>query len=141
MTKKEKLEEKDRALRYLKNLLRPGDTIFTTLKHVSRSGMYRRIGVCVIRRNNPIDIAGPVSTVLDLKWCDDGSVGIGGCGTDMGFEIAHCLGYKVFPEGFTCIKDAGVTCPSADHSNPGKERFTKGSHHDSGGYAFHHRWM
>jgi hypothetical protein len=34
-------EEKERALKRLHELIKPGDTVYTSVKHVSRSGMSR----------------------------------------------------------------------------------------------------
>jgi hypothetical protein len=40
--------ERDRCIEDLRTLLKPGDTVHTVLRHVSRSGMFRRISPVII---------------------------------------------------------------------------------------------
>ena len=71
-----------------------GATIYTTLKHVSASGMSRRIS-CFIVLNGRIEcIDYKVSQVLGLReGCyKKGGVTVKGCGMDMGFWLVDALG-------------------------------------------------
>lgn len=133
-TKAEIKEAKETLLNWLK----PGDTIFTKLNHVSRSGMYRVIDLLVFRDNQLIWLSYNAAKLLE--GFDDRHEGCkaSGCGMDMGFHLVYNLGYQLFPDGYTC---PGKTCVSCDHSNsPYPERDGQ-IYHKDGGYAFNHRWL
>lgn len=155
MTAKE--TEKHEALETLRSLLRPGQTVYTILRHVSRSGMSRSISALLMEPDGPRDISHLVSRVLGSPLDrNNGGVKVGGCGMDMGFYLVYELSYSVFPSGFGCI---GKGCPSCDHFN-GDRDYTPhmdyqdriGSDgtpctchayhwHKSGGYALCHNWI
>ena len=71
-----------------------GATIYTTLKHVSASGMSRRIGCFVVLNGRIECINYQVADVLGLRYgmYKTGGVTGKGCGMDMGFWLAHALG-------------------------------------------------
>lgn len=125
------------AAEALRELLPPGATIHTTVKHVSRSGMQRSISCYVIRDNEPrwIDslICKAAGFTFDTKR---EAVKIGGCGMDMGFAIVYDVSATLYRGGFTCI---GERCPSNDHSN-GDRNYQPHQHAD-GGYALRQRWL
>ncbi len=133
MTTKYTKEEKQEAIKNLKKLIKPGDTVYTTLIHVSKSGMYRVIGLYVIKDNQPIWISGHAAKLLEGYDKKHEGCKASGCGMDMGFHLVHNLSYALFPDGFDCVGDK---CPSNDHANR-----VDTSHHSSGGYALHQRWM
>jgi hypothetical protein len=115
------------AIERLRQLLRPGDTIYTSLEHVSASGMSRRISLYVIRENEPIDITGNVGRACDYRRNDrDGGLIVGGAGMDMGFAVVYALGRTLWPAG----DGATVTGRNGD----------KGPETD-GGYLLKHRWL
>ena len=70
-----KQQEREEAVRELREILKPGDTVFVSLKHVSRSGMSRVIMPFIIRNNEPRYLgwtvakatAGKLGAAL-LKW-------------------------------------------------------------------------
>jgi hypothetical protein len=107
MTKKQIKEEDEKyAIETLKNLVKPGDTIYTILRHVSSSGMSRVIDVVLIQDNKPTNIAYSVSKALD--WPIDKNydgIKVGGCGMDMGFHLVYTLSRKLFKDDMTT--DAG----------------------------------
>ena len=114
--------EIDEAREWLRGPLKPGDTVYTVLRHVSRSGMSRVIDLYklyVTEEGKPgrLWISGHVATALDMKRHKrfDGVV-IGGCGMDMGFALVHALSYALYPDG----QDASGAKP---------------------GYAFKHEWL
>jgi hypothetical protein len=81
----------------LRDWIKPGATVYTVLKHVSKSGMSRRIKPLIIHPDGEImNISGIVSDVLEWRWHDDGSVIVGGCGMDMGFHLVYCLSSTLF---------------------------------------------
>jgi len=145
-TKKEKEEARERAIAELRDFIKPGDTVFTVLTHVSSSGMSRRIKVLAQdgRANrNPIrDISWLVADALGYKWNGEGSVVVGGCGMDMGFHVVYSLSRVLFADSFTCI---GEGCRSNDHTNDRDGSWSreknKGRKHSYGGYAITHSWL
>ena len=128
---------KSEAIERLRELVKPGDTIYTSLEHVSRSGMSRWIDAYIMIDNEPRRINRLVMYVFEQKiGRNHDGVYMGGCGMDMGFSLVYNLSYYLYPDGFTCT---GEKCPSNDHSN-GDRDYTP-HHHNSGGYALRHRWM
>jgi hypothetical protein len=164
MTKKEK--ERQESLSYLREHLRPGDTLHTLLTHVSRSGMQRRIKVKQLKDSEILDFSFHVSKVLNWSM-DERGIKVNGCGMDMGFQLIYSLSCQLYPKGFGCV---GENCPSNDHTNgdgdytphganqtlntalkpdlsepildPKKWGETIVNHwHHSGGYAIRQKWL
>lgn len=133
-----KAKERQEAIEKLKEWIKPGDTIYTTVKHVSRSGMMRVIDVHLIENNEPHWISYLVSKVLEWGFDEKKEgVRVSGCGMDMGFHLVYTLSSILFRDGFDCI---GEKCPSNDHVN--RVQAPNGIwHHSSGGYALKQRWM
>lgn len=139
--------ERDEAIAQLKAIIKPGDTVYTILDHVSSSGMSRAIRVVVPRvvaKDSPLssacvaenfrgDFLHPnysVGTALGLKhWKRNGhkqdALVIGGCGMDMGFQLVYELSQTLYggtadgTGGYQCLGKG--KCPSNYHVN----------HHDS----------
>jgi hypothetical protein len=136
MTKKQK--ERDEARARLLEMVKPGDTVHTVLRHVSRSGMSRSISAIIYdEEGNNYNIDYLVSQLLDCP-CDgkNGGVKMGGCGLDMGFALVHILSVFLWPNGHDCT---GENCPSNDHHN-GDRDYTP-HHHNDAGYALKQRWI
>lgn len=115
MTKQQK-DEQRAALVALREMLKAGDVVYTTLRHVSRSGMQRVIDVHIIKDGAPVWIGGRAARALGMRY-DDRRQGvvIGGCGSDMGFEIVYNLSWALWEKTpYQCL---GERCPSSDHSN------------------------
>lgn len=131
-------EQVERSRAYLLDTLKikPGDTVYTKVNHVSRSGMSRNIEAYVMRDNEPVNISTSAATLLESPIAKDGGVKMGGCGMDMGFALVYDLAYRLFLDGFVCI---GEKCPSNDHSNG--DRDYSPHMHTEGGYALKQRWM
>ncbi len=113
---------------FLLGLLKPGDRVYTISRHVSRSGMSRRISTIYIKDNTPLDISYRVARALEepLQYNQEG-IRVDGCGMDMGFELVYNLGRILFPEGF---KVEGI----------GRNGDTSGWDKD-GGYALTQLWL
>lgn len=121
------------------NHIKPGDTLYTTVTHVARSGMSRSIKVFVMEKNTPVDRSWAVARVCGYRVNQKhGGVTIGGCGMDMGFHLVYVLSRELFKDGFKCLGDK---CLSNDHSNPGREKYKKGMPHSDPGYALSQRWI
>lgn len=147
-TKKEQKEqERTEAIAKLRELLPPGSTVHTVVKHVSRSGMSRSIVPIIVWDGEPTDVSWLVARVLDAKVDQrNGGVKVGGCGMDMGFHLVSTLSYYLYPDGFGCIGENGrERCPSNDHSNGDRDYTPHGGKvqhwHRSGGYALRHKWL
>lgn len=104
--------------------------IYTQLEHVSQSGMFRRISVCIIKNNKPIWINGLVSklTGYDEDKRKDG-LRVSGCGMDMGFAVVYDFSSKVFPCGFKYRKNESHRNGDPAPRDP------------NGGYALKQRWL
>ena len=134
-------KERDEAITELRELLKPGDTVYTVLRHVSRSGMMRAISPMIIQDGGaPWEISHLVCPALERKFHQKhGGVKVHGCGMDMGFELIYTLSRTLFPDGFECI---GKGCPASDHVNPPQDRnYEPHLHPIDGGYALGHRWL
>lgn len=126
----------------LREMLPPGSTVKTILRHVSRSGMTRAI--------SPV-VDGEDVTYLVLRavpgWrfnSRHGGITQEGCGMDMGFNLVYTLSATLYPDGFDCVGEGtpdvwGSRCPSNDHSNG--DRNYQPHHHTSGGYALRQEWL
>jgi hypothetical protein len=123
--KNEIAENKERLLK----LLKPGDTVYCNLKHVSQSGMSRVISLHIIKDNRLQDISGLAAPLLE--GYDERHYGCkaGGCGMDMGFHLVYNLGRQLWPNGFPVA--AGYWR---------NEAYKEGQLED-GGYALKSEWM
>jgi len=144
MTKKEKDAQREEARERLLAMLKPGDTVYTVLRHVSASGMARWISPLITGEDGPYDLTYWVARLLDER-VDQKHYGVKvvGCGMDMGFHLVYNLSSVLFPAGFSCIGDGGEKwgsrCPACDHSN-GDRDYTPHQHKD-GGYALRQKWL
>lgn len=137
MTKAEKAEQVEYQNK-LREMLKPGDTLYTVLRSVSRSGMMRTLDVYAIRDNEPMRLTWWVAAATGLRYDKSReALAIQGCGTDVGFEAVYHLGRALWPNGHEC---AGERCHSNDHSNGDRDRTTPHLHQD-GGYALRQRWL
>jgi hypothetical protein len=124
--------EKAKELKWLHDHLKPGDTVYTILTHVSPSGMSRDIEVVLIKVGDdgqPYTLHPnyAVEVVLDLprsKRDHGDGVRVAGCGMDMGYHLVFMLGQALWPDG----------TPEPHGTRNGKPDRT-------GGYALRHRWL
>ena len=110
----------------LLTILKPGDTVFTVLRHVSKSGMLRRIDAYVFRNGEPVYLSGMIEALGVAKRATgykDGLV-MRGCGMDMGFALVYNLGRALWPDGTQKPHGTRNGKPDTD-----------------GGYALKHRWL
>lgn len=146
MTKAEAAAKRLEILTDLRARIPIGSTVYTVLRHVSRSGMQRRISVIIQSPEGPNNISwdmGHLDSIFRLTDQDGvRSLKVDGCGMDMGFEVVYNLGLVLYPDGVPCI---GEGCQSNDHNNPKPYGwglvFRPGELHEDGGYAFRQRWL
>ena len=92
---------KEEAIAKLKEAIKEGDTLYTQLKNVSKSGMTRHIAVRFLKDDYPYDYTYLASIALGWKLSDkyDG-IKVGGCGMDMGFHLIYSLSYALYGDGY-----------------------------------------
>lgn len=156
-------QEKTVAIAQLRDWITPGDTVYTILDHVSRSGLSRVIRVVVpiigpsasLMHRSPllreVEFRHPnhaVGLALGLRHArrnghqQDGLV-ISGGGMDMGFSLVYQLSSVLYGcgNGYACLGDG---CPSNVHVNARAHRVEDacgdGVFHTDG-YALRHRWL
>ena len=124
-------EQREEALTYLRKILKPGDTVQTVLRSVSKSGMYRRIDLYTIKDGQMVYLSGYAGRVLGInRHPNKQGLGVSGCGMDMGFHLVYSLSHALFPKGFKTTK-------KTIHRNGTKN----GERDNDGGYALHHEWI
>lgn len=130
--------ERETARKELLEILKPRDTVYCILRHVSRSGMQREISLFTEGMRN---IDWYAARVLDMRRGKRDGLVVGGCGMDMGFHLVYNLSRALFPNGYTCTgRDSHPNmCPSNDHNN-GDRNYEPHNHAD-GGYALRSRWI
>lgn len=138
----------EESIKSLRETVKPGDTLTTVLRSVSRSNMSRTLDVFKQEpgdkdwggRDNNVRtwyLTFHVARVLGLSRPKGGdALRVDGCGMDMGFHVVYELSRHLWPHGFDCI---GEGCPSNAHSNGESRR--KGKRHHDGGYAIRQRWL
>ena len=122
---KRPMTEKDEAIYALRKLLKPRDTVFTVLRHVSVSGMFRRIDLYAVKKNRLVYLSCYASKALGvaLDKHKDG-LRVTGCGMDMGFHLVYNLGATLWPKGT-------AKPHSTRNGEPDKD----------GGYALKQEWI
>ena len=119
-----KTEQKE-SLAHLRELLYPGEVIYTQCQHVSKSGMTRWLDLYVMKNNQPHRITWDVCAAAGYTFCNRrGQLKIEGCGMDMGFSAVYNLGRSLWP--------AGTDSPHG---------MRNGEPDTDGGYALKQRWL
>ncbi len=124
MTRKQNAERQT-AIESLRKIIKPGDTVYTILDHVSRSGMSRNIRVVVPYTDDDGAVGHwhpnyNVGLAIDARRAKNGDgLVMGGCGMDMGFSLVSNLSAVLYPE-YKCLGKGRARrrrCPSNYHSN------------------------
>jgi len=94
-------DEQEQALTWLFALLQPGDTVYSILRHVSRSGMLRVIELVAFKNNQPCRFGYSAAIVTGRRYDDKRrGVFINGCGMDLGLALVYELSYRLFADGY-----------------------------------------
>jgi hypothetical protein len=98
-------ELKKEATKYLKSVLKPGTKVYTITRHVSQSGMTRRISAFAIVKGELVNLDWYIEKIGLFKRhkTEEGLV-IGGCGMDMHFHLVYELGSVLYPKGYKIPK-------------------------------------
>ncbi len=102
----------------LHDILPPGTTVHTILRHVSKSGMSRDISLVILTPDGPRDITALAAEAMGSRLSSRvtfPAIRVGGCGMDMGFHMVYSLARALYPDGHLCT--GARDCPSNDHSN------------------------
>ena len=97
------------AKKQLKMLLNKKDkTIYCILRHVSQSGMTRRISFYTTKKGQILHLDYLISCILPYypQIKDQAGLRVSGCGMDMGFAVVYDLGRALYKKNG---KDAGYT--------------------------------
>lgn len=156
---KKKDVEKLAAISILRNMLKPGDEIDIILRHVSRSGMSRKISLFFKGENITYYAAQTLGENCTLEYRGNRVINMGGCGMDMGFACVYNLSSALFPDGFGLVgyrtdrrksKKVETVRPATQAEAAkmvkrgvefrGRNGDTTGWD-SSGGYALKHRWL
>jgi hypothetical protein len=135
-------QEVEEARKTLLNVLKPGDLVYTVLRHVSSSGMIRDISLVVFDGERKYTLDWSVARVLGLPLSKNDGVKVGGCGMDMGLHLVYGLGSVLFrsTDGWECIGD---NCPYNEHFNDSKTypRQKGLKHTGDSGYTLRQEWI
>jgi hypothetical protein len=114
----------------MREIVKPGDTIYCALESVSSSGMSRRISFFVAQiddKGRPYirNVTGLVGDCAGYS-AHDGKKGlrVSGAGMDMGFSVVYSLGASLWPNG-----------------TPEPHSRRNGEPDSEGGYALKHEWL
>ena len=96
-------QDKLDAISKLKEFVKEGDTLYTDVKHVSKSGMTRHMKVVQLQvyknKATPSYWHYFIAKALDLPMNKDYQVIVRGCGMDMGFHLIENLSRVLYGKG------------------------------------------
>lgn len=122
--------DKAEAIETLQKLLPPGSTVYTILRHVSRSGMQRDIDLYRFEGGEKIYLSYYVANALGYSRANGGALKVPGCGMDMGFHLVNSLSYALHGmKDVNCEEDGA---PSPAFSTPDRYQ---------AGYSLRHEWL
>lgn len=135
---------RDEAIETLREIITPGAVIYTawTGNYRGSDGMdvdrYTLLVPLINRDGTPWirDVTRTAAVAMGDRLNKFGSINMGGCGYNKGFQLVYNLGRTLFADDFTCI---GASCPSNDHAN-GDRDHTPHKHSDPG-YALTQRQL
>ena len=96
--KTENLTSKQAAVHSLREMVKKDDIIHCVLRHVSSSGMTRRISFFVIKDNKPLCLDYLISELGTYKRSNKDGLTVGGCGMDMGFAVVYNTAAQIFAD-------------------------------------------
>lgn len=116
---------KQQAIGSLREILKPGQTVYSVLRHVSASGMSRRISFMIPVADGSIqNLDYFIGLACDYKQSDNQGLIVSGCGMDMGFAVVYRIGRIVWPDG-----------------TPEPHGRRNGAPDSDGGYALKSEWI
>ena len=119
----------------LRKLLKEANyKVYTSLKHVSSSGMFRVIDCLILIDNKPIHINWYIEQLrLYKRHKNKEGLRVSGCGMDMGFSVVYNLSGVLYPKGFRSFHRNAIN---------GMKPSEKGYNWDNdGGYRLKQEWL
>lgn len=102
MTTKAQQTEAQEKVAILREIVKPGQKVYTILRHVSSSGMSRDISLIVITKDCQLrDISWLAAKAMGRQLSKKEGIKIGGCGMDMGFALVYDLADVLYGGGYT----------------------------------------
>jgi len=117
-------QEQQEAVAKLQAMLKPGQTVYTGLNHVSTSGMQRAISLYIGEAGKIVRLDYWAARAMGYSFHKKGGLKVGGCGMDMGFHLVYSLGQTLWPKGTP--EPHGIRNAVPDNA---------------GGYALRHEWL
>lgn len=115
----------DYARTELRKIIKAKQTIYTNLRHVSKSGMSRSISLFIVQKGQIRNIDCLAADAMGRNLAANGpGIAVGGCGMDMGFSLVYSLGRALWPKGTRRPHGTRNGVPDTD-----------------GGYALRHEWI
>lgn len=102
--------QKEEAKKTLLEIIKRGDTVYTILENVSRSGMSRVIRLVTLHTDDkgqiyPLFPNYSASILLEYSQDKKGDgLKVHGCGMDMGFHLVHSLSCALFDGDGSALK-------------------------------------
>lgn len=100
----------------LREMIKPGDTVYYNVNSVSSSGMSRNISFYIVAFNENENgrayirgIDSLMSDAIGIKEGKHGGLVFGGCGMNMGFSGVYSLGRALYPNGFGTMGEHPIT--------------------------------
>lgn len=99
MEKNKKQVEKTEEIKYLRKVLKINPVIYTIVRHVSQSGMQRRISCFAAIKGEIINLDWYIEKLGTYKRHKkyEGLI-VNGCGMDMGFSVVYNTSSALYPE-------------------------------------------
>ena len=99
MSKKLSKEEEKELVKLLRSYFKKDSTAFCSIKKVSSSGMFRHIQILATKKNRIYNLSYSVAKLCGFSWKENTcSVGVSGCGMDMGFHVVSTLSYYLYKD-------------------------------------------
>ena len=92
-------EHRETVITELREMVKRGDTVYTILRSVSRSGMTRYYDLFVMIDNEPVRITYKAAIALGWTYNAADALKVTGCGMDMGFHTVYSLSAVLFGYG------------------------------------------
>lgn len=101
--KKLNKQGKEDLKKELRQYIKKGAVVFTALgQSPSPSGMYRHIKMLVINKDRILNLSYSIAQLTEWTYKDKtSSIGVSGCGMDMGYHLVHNLGYYLYDDGYS----------------------------------------
>jgi len=103
VTKAQKQLQED-ARELLRGILQPGDSLYTIVRHVSKSGMSRHISVFRVNRKGEIEsidwLVAKAGIFNRVNTLNSDGLKVTGVGMDMGFHVVYTISSVVLNDGY-----------------------------------------